>query len=340
MATARKLPSGSWRVRQYIGEDATGKKIYKSFTASTKKEAEFAAAEYMLTRKEKTAPMQMTVGTALDRYIAARSEVLSPSTIRGYKQARKNRLQGLMSISLNELTQEKIQQEVNEDAKRYTPKTIRNAHGLLSAALGEYCRDMALRTKLPQKIRHEITVPEKPAIEKLVKATSGTILGVVISLGACLGLRRSEICALNWEDIDLVNKKIRVNKAVVQNDKKDWVLKSPKSYAGSRVLDMPDAVVFQLEQLEKESDRVVPLTPNAVAHRFDRCAKQLKLSIRLHDLRHFNASVMLALGVPDRYAMERMGHATPNMLKTVYQHTMQEKRTEVTAVVNDYFKDM
>lgn len=142
MATARKLPSGSWRVRQYIGEDATGKKIYKSFTASTKKEAEFAAAEYMLTRKEKTAPMQMTVGTALDRYIAARSEVLSPSTIRGYKQARKNRLQGLMSISLNELTQEKIQQEVNEDAKRYTPKTIRNAHGLLSAALGEYCRDM------------------------------------------------------------------------------------------------------------------------------------------------------------------------------------------------------
>lgn len=49
---------------------------------------------------------------------------------------------------------------------------------------------------------------------------------------------------------------------------------------------------------------------------------------------------MLALGVPDRYAMERMGHATPNMLKTVYQHTMQEKQRDVADKVNDYFTAM
>lgn len=58
---------------------------------------------------------------------------------------------------------------------------------------------------------------------------------------------------------------------------------------------------------------------------------------RLHDMRHANASIMLALGVLDEYAMERMGHAANNMLKTVYQHTMRSTQDEVADVVDDYF---
>ena len=52
------------------------------------------------------------------------------------------------------------------------------------------------------------------------------------------------------------------------------------------------------------------------------------------------ASVMLALGIPDKYAMERMGHASTNMLKTVYQHTMQETREQVADMVDDYFSKL
>lgn len=54
-------------------------------------------------------------------------------------------------------------------------------------------------------------------------------------------------------------------------------------------------------------------------------------------MRHANASIMLALGVLDEYAMERMGHAANNMLKTVYQHTMRSTQDEVADVVDDYF---
>lgn len=60
----------------------------------------------------------------------------------------------------------------------------------------------------------------------------------------------------------------------------------------------------------------------------------LQLKCRFHDLRHYNASIILALGVPDKYAMERMGHSTTDMLKKVYQHVMTEKRKEVSDVVN------
>lgn len=58
------------------------------------------------------------------------------------------------------------------------------------------------------------------------------------------------------------------------------------------------------------------------------------------DLRHYNASIMLALNVPDKYAMERMGYSTPATLKKVYQHTMAGKRAEVNSMINSHMNEM
>lgn len=78
-----------------------------------------------------------------------------------------------------------------------------------------------------------------------------------------------------------------------------------------------------------------------VGSRFDYHIKKAGIKhYRFHDLRHVNASVMPALNVPDKYAMRRMGHATNNMLKTVYQHTMSEKEQEVNSVVDGYFEQI
>ena len=75
---------------------------------------------------------------------------------------------------------------------------------------------------------------------------------------------------------------------------------------------------------------------NRLQRACDRCGIP---RFRFHDLRHVNASVMLGLNIPDKYAMERMGHATNNMLKTVYQHTMSEKSKQVADTVDSYFAD-
>ena len=98
MATAKKLPSGNWRVNLFVGKDINGKRIYKSFTAETKKQAEFLAAEYNLKRKEK--PKEITVGDAIDGYIASKENVLSPSTIVGYKNIRKKSTVFTRSLNL------------------------------------------------------------------------------------------------------------------------------------------------------------------------------------------------------------------------------------------------
>ena len=98
MAKAKKLPSGSWRVRVPDGKNLeTGKPKYKSFTADTKKEAEYMAAEYALTRKEKEKPKNLTVGEAIDRYIDE-NPLLSDSTKVGYRKIRRNNLKPIINL--------------------------------------------------------------------------------------------------------------------------------------------------------------------------------------------------------------------------------------------------
>ena len=70
------------------------------------------------------------------------------------------------------------------------------------------------------------------------------------------------------------------------------------------------------------------------------CQKSGVPYFRFHDLRHVNASAMLAVGVPDKYSMKRMGHATNNMLKTTYQHTIKEKEAEYDQKTENYIESL
>lgn len=344
MARAKKLSSGKWRVLQFVGMDGN-KRQYKSFTAPTKKEAEYMATAYVMDNHRKQTPSKLTVGEAIDRYIDNKTAVLSPSTIREYRQMRRNCLSGMMSVSLGDLTMDTIQSAINEDAKTKSPKTVRNAHGLLSSALKESMPDFVLRTRLPGRVKPSIAIPDKDNIQQLISLAKGTDMESVIMIASALGLRRSEISALTWADVDVTKRLLHVNKAIVLDEHRKWVVKPPKTFTSSRVIDMPKYLADHLQALKTSREsvtdetNVVALTPNNISDRFTKMRKQCNVDCRFHDLRHYNASVMLALGVPDLYAMRRLGHATPNMLKTVYQHTMRDKQKEVADAINAYMDE-
>lgn len=99
MAEAHKLPSGSWRAQVYVGKDPNGKRIYESFTANTKKEADLLAAararELEIGIQKDRAPQLMTVGEAIDQYLDTNENVLAPKTIREYKGYRARYFQSL-----------------------------------------------------------------------------------------------------------------------------------------------------------------------------------------------------------------------------------------------------
>lgn len=126
---AQKLPSGNWRV----GLMVDGKRI--SITEPTKKAAESKAAAIKAGMKAEATPASLTVGKAIDLYIASKDSVLSPSTIAGYKRQRQNTLQSLMDVPVASLTQEAVQVAVNAMARDKSPKYVKNAYGLLTAAL-------------------------------------------------------------------------------------------------------------------------------------------------------------------------------------------------------------
>lgn len=154
MAKAKRLPSGSYRAQVFDYTDDTGKRHYKSFTADTKKEAEYMAAEFALDKKKAATGTSISFGSAVEKYIKDKEAVLSPATIRGYKTiitTLEREFTDFQKLPIDQITQSDIQQLINRDSMKRTPKTIRNHHGLISAVLAVYRPDFALNTTLPQK---------------------------------------------------------------------------------------------------------------------------------------------------------------------------------------------
>ena len=111
---AKKLPSGSWNVQVFVGFDENGKKIRKSFTAPTKKEAEYLAASFKAHHQEVTRDSTaMTLSEAIDKYIKFKGATISPSTVRGYRNIQKNTFKSIMHVKINKLTVNKIQEAIN-----------------------------------------------------------------------------------------------------------------------------------------------------------------------------------------------------------------------------------
>lgn len=329
---AVKLPSGNWNVKLMVN----GQRI--SITAPSKAAAEKEAAAIKSGAKEAVRKTGLTVGEAVDKYIESKDAVLSPATIRGYKKIRRNDLQDLMEIDVSALTQEAVQRAVNKMAKNSAPKSVRNAHGLLSAVLAIYRPNMVLRTTLPQKRPYEIQIPDMEQIGMMLEATQGTDMELPLLLGVWLGLRESEIRGLTWDCID--GEFLHVKQAIVDGEEGP-VLKGTKTYSGDRRIRIPAHIRDVLDKQNREGEYVVPLSGQAMYKRLSRLCEKLGLPhYRFHDLRHTAASVAMSIGVPNTYNQKRLGHKTDNMLKTVYLHTMQSKEDEFADAIDTVFESI
>lgn len=351
MATAKKLPSGSWRVQVYAGKNAAGKPQYRSFTRPTKKEAEYEALQWQLHYKEISRDTSaMTLGEAMDKYIASKDGILSPSTLRGYDAIRRTALPELMPVRLNRLTPQMIQEAINRASKPYTdsagrlrqrtPKTIRNFHGLLSAVLAEYCPSLQLHTTLPQKERKEQQILEPEQIGVLLRAVAGTEMEIPILLAVWMCMRSSEITGLTWDCVDFQRGTVTVKKALVRGKDNEWVEKATKTTSSTRTIRAPDYIMDKLEAAKAQAttDHVVNIKGTGLYKRLKLILRRNGLpDIRFHDLRHTAASVMLLLNIPDLYAQRRGGWATDHTMKAVYQHLMDSKRSAVDAAIDEYF---
>ena len=333
----------SWRVKVYAGN-----KKYRSVTGVTKAEAiqkaEKLQAELLAEREKPKSDNpydDLTVAEAMERYVEAKKNALSPKTYREYTQTRKNSLKSLHDIKIGELTQEQVQIAVGEAAVDHEPKTVRNMHGLLSSALRMFRPDFTLHTKLPQKKKPDIVIPTEADVVTLLTEVQGTDIDAPVHLATLCGMRMSEILGLRWEKIDFEKKTICVCAAKVRDIDNNIVLKGTKSTAGERTIKMLPAVETALRRAREampDSEFVTDLKSNNIYDRYQKALKAVcDKHYTFHELRHYAASVMIMLGIPVKYIADYLGHETEDMVNRVYGHIMADKKDEMFDRLASYY---
>lgn len=337
MPTAKKTKSGKWRVQVYDYTDSTGKQHLKTFTAETKREAERMAREY---KDAGSALSDITVAEAMKSYIKSRKAVVSPATHRAYQSIfqthfEKTKMGSLKLSSLRTITIQIFVSELTADGK--SPKTVRNIYGVFSASVKMFRPDLTFQVTLPAQKKPELHTPTTKEIEKLISSIKNDHdLYICILLCAFGPMRRSEACAVRYDDI--IGNKITVRRSRVYNADSHWVYKDmPKTYSSYRTIEYPqkviDAIGKGIGYLITES------SPQALTKRFTVALVNVGLPhFRLHDLRHYAASILHAIGIPDQYIMARGGWRTDTCMKRVYRDTISDVEKEMNQKVTDYFE--
>lgn len=310
-----KLPSGSYRIRKMY----KGKMYTVIFDKKpTQKEAVQAMAKEL--EKVQKKYTSMTFQAAADAYIESKRNVLSPSTIRGYVGIMRQIPKKFLDENIHDITAVDVQAEINRMAKNHSPKTVRNHHGFISAVLGTFCPNLKINTTLPQKAKNEPYIPSQEEIRKVLSIIKDTPYEIPIIL-ACYGMRRSEICALQLDDLE--GDILHINKAKVQNENKEWIIKeTAKTTESTRDIIIP----LELAEKIRKQGYVYKGHPNQLIKCLDRVEKELNIPhFSLHKLRHYFASEMSALGVPEADILKLGGWETDHVMKSVYRHSMMEK---------------
>lgn len=324
-----KLKSGSYRIRKMCNGIAyTVVTDYKP----TQKQAFKLLSDEM--DKMQIAKVRMTFHTAACSYLEAKKNILSPSTMRGYNVVLRNLSPEFKKLIITDIDQMDVQKEINQYSRTRSPKTVRNAHGFISAILNMFRPDLVLRTTLPQKVDKEPYIPSDDDVKRIVQAAAGTKFEIPILL-ATYGMRRSEICALSLDDID--GNTITINKAIVPDDTGKMVIKTTKTESSTRKIYVPDAIIQKIQK----AGCIYSGDPSRISRFL--MQKQDELGIphfSLHKLRHYYASMSHSLGIPDQYIMQAGGWKTDNVLKSVYRHAMDDKKEEMQTFAAEYIKDV
>jgi integrase len=354
----------SWEIKFDLGIDpTTGKRRtrYVSFTG-TKKEAkaELIRLKAEADKGQDVDPSKVTLAEFLDRWETWAKTQVSAKTLERYKELAAHhvrphlgghRLQKLRAVHLAELYG-KLQKPKAEGGAGLSARTVGHVHRLLHRVFGHAVKwsmvanNPVASAEPPAVERTEIEILSPDQIKIVLQGIKGRSLYPVAVLGLATGMRRGELVALRWKDVDLDGGKVRVERSLEQTrgdlsanepkSRRPVVLrfKSPKTKAGRRIVTIPPSVVLQQEQRlavglgGASGDDLVfarydgsPYPPDALTWDWARTVRLLKLPlVTFHALRHTHASQLIASGLDVVSVSRRLGHSNPTVTLGVYAH--------------------
>ena len=371
-----KRKDGKWQGSVLTGYNPeTGKPVRKYFYGRTRKEVqekinEVAPKVAAGTYRE---PTKMTVAewftTWLNDYM---KPSLRPTTWESHKyQVDGHIIPALGHLRLAQLQTAHIQRLYNDklqggrlDGKPggLSPKSVRYIHTVIHSCLEQARKESMITINPAGAVR--LPKLEKPEIKYLGTAEAAIFLAMAreskhfaaFYLALSTGMRRGELLALRWKDIDFEAEQLTVNQGLVRISGKGLVFQEPKTALSNRVISLAPAVAQVLkEHREQQTDgRIMagaaynseldlvfsnelgePICPRAFTRVFERLVKKAGLNVTFHGLRHTFATLALQEGVDVKTIQETLGHHSAAFTMDVYSNVTAKMRREAADRVSN-----
>jgi integrase len=364
MPGSKRLIRGkdTWQLRVYVGRDSNGRvrHVHRTFQGS-QRAADRELAKLVVAQALAPAPVpeaptvwgpMTTINDAITAWKANGWEDLSPKTTLGYEGTWNGHIKEMIGTkciaSLGTYDVERYLRRLKSDGSG--PSTVRQVRALLNRACklarkwsGGTLPNPIAEAELPSwsidEWPDEVRSPELAEVQALLKAATGhdERFGVFVRTVAATGMRRGEVCALRWSDIDFENAAVTVDESVISAGGGAFV-KSPKTRASIRSVALDDDTVAVLRRLREyqvelaevcstelrdegfvfsfEPGGARPPHPDAMSHLFTkvRDAAGIASDIHLHSFRHFQATALDPV-LPERQKQARLGWSTVHMAR-------------------------
>lgn len=358
----RQRSLGSWEIRYDFGTDpATGKRrVATSTVRGNRKDAQIELRRLLRTLDtgEHIDPTRLSVGDWLEQWLETVRTEISPKTHERYGEIVRNFLiPSLGKLALTKLKPTDIQRAYNawvtggrRDGKSggLSPQTRRHIHRVLRTALARALEQEviarnpadAFKKRLPKVDPRPMATLDAEQSARLLEAIAHSRVYWPVLLALSTGMRRGEVLAVRWKNVDLDRATLRVMESLEQT-KTAIRFKAPKTDR-TRTITLPAYAVEELRRLRRQQAEELlklgvrqtgetllcaradgePHQPLSLTYEFARFMGRMKdlPRVRFHDLRHSHATQLLASGVHPKIASERLGHASVGITLDLYSH--------------------
>ncbi len=343
----------SWSIKVSLGKDVTGKVRYQTATVrGSKKDAEKKLSEllHQASSGAITIPGKVRVADYVDRWLKDYAEVnVARNVFEKYQNILKDYVQPTIgNLLLTQVKPEHLQKLYSDwQTRGLSAGTIRYRHAVIHKALatalkwGLVARNVADAVDIPRLRRGEMVVWDEHELATFLEAAQDSQFYELFYLALFTGMRRSELLALRWQDVDFMMGQVSVSRGLHRLKDGSFIYNQPKSAKGRRTIALSPSVVLALRHYRDKlsmdaallgtvirDDSLIfcdldgsPLRPDRVSHYWASMTLKAGVKrIRLHDARHTHASLMLKQGVHPKVVQERLGHSTIAMTLDIYSH--------------------
>lgn len=345
-----------WTLVIDLGRDvATGKRKRQWLTVTgSRRTAEKQLAELLGEADSGVyiKPAKVTLGAFLERWLEdyAASRVRA-TTLEGYRWRAHSVIAALGGSRLVDLRPEHIQAYYTSKLTtgQLAAGTLVKHHNLIREALATAVKwkllthNVAELVDPPRKVHKEMRALNASEIHRLLSACQGSHWHHIFHTLTWTGLRRSELLGLRWKDVDLLMATLRVTQVLHQLSDGTFVIQAPKTAKGRRAVALsPSSCLLLRSHKERQEadaellglgitgDTLVFSHPDGSPHRPDTLTKAFRRiahkaglpGVRLHDLRHTHASLLLQQNVNAKVVSERLGHASIQITLDTYSHLL------------------